>query len=68
MQILFGDMSVLHTIRNRLAESEMYSKILTRFLVELLKACIIFKGKIVHCWRIIQQMANGFAKVAEEDI
>ena len=53
MQILFGDVSVLHTIRNRLSESEIYCKILTRFLVELLKACIVFKGKIVHCWRII---------------
>lgn len=59
---------MLHTLRSRLAESEAYAKVLTKFLTEIMKVCINFKGKIIYCWRVIQQIANGFNEVTEDEI
>lgn len=59
---------MLHTLKSRLAESEAYAKVLTKFLSEIMKVCIDFKGKIIYCWRIIQQIANGFDDVQEDEI
>ena len=58
----------MYTLKTRLAESEEYARVLTRFLAEILKICISLKNKIVFCWRQIQQFSNGFSQVSEDQI
>lgn len=68
LQIIFGDSSVMYSLKTRLAESEEYARTLTRYLAEILRLCISIKGKIVTCWRQIQLFATGFSQVSEEEL
>ena len=35
---------------------------------ELLHICLSLKGKLVKCWGLLQQIANGLSNVKQEEI
>jgi hypothetical protein len=44
----------MFTLKTRLAESEAYAQILTRFLADILRVCIALKQRVIYCWKLIQ--------------
>lgn len=68
LQAIFGDSSVLHTLKTRLTESENHGHKMASLLVRLMKIAGIFRVRLNEHWKNLIKIVSSFDEIKVEDI
>ena len=68
LQAIFGDSSVLHTLKQRLTESERHGQKLAVMLVELGKLAINLKARLSEVWKDLCLVIKNFKEVPIDEV
>lgn len=68
LQAIFGDSTVLHTLKQRVAESEKHSQKLSSMLIEIQTLSISFKNWLGAVWKDLSLMIRNLREVPIDEI
>ena len=68
LQAIFGDSAVLHTLRNRLAESERFGHNIHRLLDQYVKLSHSAKNKLNELWKQFSVVIKNMAEVPIDEL
>ena len=68
LQAIFGDSAVLHTLRNRLAESERFGHNIHRLLDQYVKLSNSAKSKLNELWKQFSVVIKNMAEVPIDEL
>ena len=68
LQAIFGDSAVLHTLRQRLQESEQHGNRLQALVLDLKKAAQQLRLRLVDIWEDLKKVASNFNEVPLDEI
>ena len=68
LQAIFGDSSVLHTLKQRLAESEKHGQKLQVMLIELQKLSLNLKARLSEVWKDLCLVIKNFREVPIDEV
>ena len=59
---------MLHTLKQRLAESEQFSRKLAEIIVELQKVSVSFRAKLVDAWKDISLLVKNLREIPVDEV
>ena len=68
LQAIFGDSSVLHTIKQRLSESEKHGQKLAVMILQLQKVSASMRVRLASVWKDLALVVKGFKEVPLDEI
>ena len=59
---------MLHTLKQRLAEREQFSRKLAEIIVELQKVSVSFRAKLVDAWKDISLLVKNLREIPVDEV